>query len=75
MNNSNSDNSDVQLVEQLNHKVAEVKAEIAKVIVGQDEIINQLIISLLSRFSKLLFDHIISLRRLTFLINHFKTIT
>jgi MoxR-like ATPase len=44
-----SDNNDVQLVEQLNKKVLEIKSEIAKVIVGQDEIINQLIISLLSR--------------------------
>jgi len=43
------DNNDVQLVEQLNKKVSEIKSEIAKVIVGQDEIINQLIISLLSR--------------------------
>ncbi|MCK7523271.1 MAG: AAA family ATPase [Ignavibacteriales bacterium] len=43
------DNNDVQLVEQLNKKVTEIKSEIAKVIVGQDEIINQLIISLLSR--------------------------
>jgi len=44
-----SDNADVQLVEQLNKKVTEIKSEIAKVIVGQNEIINQLIISLLSR--------------------------
>jgi len=43
------DNNDVQLVEQLNKKVSVIKSEIAKVIVGQDEIINQLIISLLSR--------------------------
>jgi len=42
-------NNDVQLVEQLNKKVTEIKSEIAKVIIGQDEIINQLIISLLSR--------------------------
>ena len=48
MSNSNSD-KDVQLVEQLNKKIGEVKTEIAKVIVGQDEIINQLLISLLSR--------------------------
>lgn len=49
MNNSNSDTNDVQLVGQLNQKVLEIKSEISKVIVGQDEIINQLIISLLSR--------------------------
>lgn len=49
MNEFSSDKNDVQLVEQLNIKVTEIKSEIAKVIVGQDEIINQLIISLLSR--------------------------
>lgn len=49
MSKLGSENNDVQLVEQLNKKVSEIKSEIAKVIVGQDEIINQLIISLLSR--------------------------
>ena len=49
MSETSSDNNDVQLVEQLNKKVLLIKSEIAKVIVGQDEIINQLIISLLSR--------------------------
>ena len=49
MSKLSADNNDVQLVEQLNKKVSEIKSEIAKVIVGQDEIINQLIISLLSR--------------------------
>jgi len=49
VSNSNSANNDVQLVEQLNKKISEVKTEIAKVIVGQDEIINQLLISLLSK--------------------------
>ena len=49
MNELGSDSNDVRLVEQLNEKVIEIKSEIAKVIIGQDEIINQLIISLLSR--------------------------
>jgi MoxR-like ATPase len=49
VSNSISESNDVQLVEQLNNKIREVKSEIAKVIVGQDEIINQLLISLLSR--------------------------
>lgn len=49
MSKLSPDNNDVQLVEQLNKKVSVIKSEIAKVIVGQDEIINQLIISLLSR--------------------------
>jgi len=49
VNELSSVNNDVQLVEQLNKKVTEIKSEIAKVIVGQDEIINQLLISLLSR--------------------------
>jgi len=42
-------NDDVQLVEQLNDTVKKIKSEIAKVIVGQNEIIEQLLISLLSR--------------------------
>ncbi|MFO7447372.1 MAG: MoxR family ATPase [Ignavibacteriaceae bacterium] len=42
-------NGDVQLVEQLNEKVKNIKSEIAKIIIGQDEIIEQLLISLLSR--------------------------
>lgn len=49
MSETKSGIDDVQLVEQLNKKVKTVKSEIAKVIVGQDEIIDQLIISLLSR--------------------------
>ena len=49
MSQTSAINNDVQLVEQLNKKVTEIKSEIAKVIIGQDEIINQLIISLLSR--------------------------
>ena len=40
---------DVQLVESLNNAVKKIKEEIAKVIIGQDEIIDQLLISLLSR--------------------------
>ncbi len=45
----NSGINDVQLVEQLNKKIKDVKSEISKVIIGQEEIIDQLIISLLSR--------------------------
>ncbi len=40
---------DVELVEKLSEKVKKVKSEIAKVIVGQDDIIDQLLISLFSR--------------------------
>jgi MoxR-like ATPase len=40
---------DVELVEKLSEKIKKVKSEIAKVIVGQDEIIDQLLISLFSR--------------------------
>jgi MoxR-like ATPase len=40
---------DVQLVEKLNDTVKKIKAEIGKVIIGQNEIIDQLLISLLSR--------------------------
>lgn len=41
--------NDVELVQKLNKKIAEVKSEIAKIIVGQDEIIDQLIIALMSK--------------------------
>jgi MoxR-like ATPase len=40
---------DVRLVEELAHKVSEIKKEISRIIIGQDVIIDQLIISLLSR--------------------------
>lgn len=40
---------DVQLVDRLNDSVKKIKSEIAKVIVGQDAIIDQLIIALISR--------------------------
>jgi MoxR-like ATPase len=40
---------DVQLVEELSDKIKQIKSEIAKSIIGQDDIIDQLIISLLSR--------------------------
>ncbi len=40
---------DVQLAEQLSESVKKIKNEIAKVIVGQDEIIDQLLVSLLSK--------------------------
>lgn len=49
MSNVKSGTDDVQIVEQLNKKIAEVKSEIAKVIIGQDEVIEQLLISLFSR--------------------------
>jgi MoxR-like ATPase len=41
--------NDVKLVEELSDTVKRIKNEIAKVIVGQDEIIDQLLISLFSR--------------------------
>lgn len=41
--------NDVELVQKLNKKITEVKSEISKVIVGQDEIIDQLIIALMSK--------------------------
>ncbi len=49
MKNEEALNQDVQLVEKLNEKVSEIKTEIAKVIVGQNEIIEQLLISLLAK--------------------------
>jgi MoxR-like ATPase len=41
--------TDVKLVEHLNGAIKKIKSEIAKVIIGQEEIIDQLLISLLSR--------------------------
>ena len=46
---NNNQNSDVQLVEQLAGSVKSIKKEIAKVIIGQDEIVDHLLLSLLSR--------------------------
>ncbi len=43
-----TENKDVELVENLSNKIKQVKSEIAKRIVGQDEIIDQLLIALLS---------------------------
>lgn len=41
--------NDVELVEQLKDSVQNIKKEIAKVIIGQDEAINNLLVSLLAR--------------------------
>ncbi len=49
MNNETAINNDVQLVEKLNSTVKKIKTEIGKVIIGQDQIIDQLLISLFSR--------------------------
>jgi MoxR-like ATPase len=49
LKNDPSGKQDVELVNQLAGKIKEVKTEIAKVIVGQEEIIDQLLISLLAR--------------------------
>ncbi len=49
MENINQNQNDAKLVEQLSGKVKELKKEIAKVIVGQEEIIDKLLLSLLAR--------------------------
>jgi MoxR-like ATPase len=49
LENDPTGKQDVELVNQLAGKIKEVKTEIAKVIVGQEEIIDQLLISLLAR--------------------------
>ncbi len=49
MKTDDNQKNDVKLVEQLNETIKKIKAEIAKVIIGQDEIIDQLLISLLAR--------------------------
>ena len=49
MNITEEASNDAQLVEKLNETVLKIKEEIGKVIIGQDEIIDQLLISLLAR--------------------------
>ncbi|MBN1301351.1 MAG: MoxR family ATPase [Melioribacteraceae bacterium] len=43
------DKNDIQLVEKLKQSISEIKSEISKVIIGQDEIIDNLLISLFSK--------------------------
>ena len=49
MKTDDNQKNDVKLVEQLNETIKKIKIEIGKVIIGQDEIIDQLLISLLAR--------------------------
>jgi len=49
LKNDQTGKQDVELVDQLSGKIKEVKTEIAKVIVGQEKIVDQLLISLLAR--------------------------
>lgn len=49
MNNTGIVKDDVELVEKLNESVKKIKNEIGKIIIGQEEIINQLLIALLSK--------------------------
>ncbi len=49
MSNIGKSADDVQLAERLSESVKKIKNEIAKVIIGQEEIIDQLLISLLSK--------------------------
>ena len=49
MKDENVSDKDVELVEKLNDKIKQVKSEIEKKIVGQEEIIEQLLISLFAR--------------------------
>lgn len=49
MSAENISGNDVKLVENLNQTVQQIKQEIGKVIIGQDEIINNLLISLICR--------------------------
>jgi MoxR-like ATPase len=45
----NTTGDDVKAVEQLSDSLAKIKAEIAKVIVGQEQIVNDLLVSLIAR--------------------------
>ena len=46
---SENNSGDVELVKYLNSKFRELKKEVAKVIIGQESIIDQIIIAILSR--------------------------
>src|SRR5690242_11058757 len=48
-NGSTSSQGDVELVRYLNTKYSELRKEVAKVIVGQDAVIDQIIIAILSK--------------------------
>lgn len=45
----NTESKDIQLVEKLNHSVKSLKSEIGKVIIGQNEIVESLLIALLAK--------------------------
>jgi MoxR-like ATPase len=49
LSTENFSDNDVKLVENLNATITEIKREIGKVIIGQEEVINNLLISLLCR--------------------------
>jgi MoxR-like ATPase len=49
LSSENFSDNDVKLVEDLNATISKLKKEIGKVIIGQDEVINNLLISLLCR--------------------------
>jgi len=49
LKNQTASNQDVELVEKLSTKIKQVKSEIAKRIIGQEDIIDQLLISLFAR--------------------------
>ena len=49
MKDQTASNQDVELVEKLSTKIKQVKTEIAKRIIGQEDIIDQLLISLFAR--------------------------
>lgn len=46
---SSKDTNDVEMVKYLNRKYSELKKEVAKVIIGQESVIDQIIIAILSR--------------------------
>ncbi len=54
MTDSKIAKNDVELIENLSSHIKEIKKEIAKIIVGQDEIINDLLVSLFSKGHALL---------------------
>ena len=49
LNNTNNDFNDIELVSELQKSIANIKTEVSKVIIGQEEIIDNLLTSLLAK--------------------------
>ena len=71
MKDQKGSDKDIELVQKLNNKITKVKSEIRKIIVGQEDIVDQLLISLFSR-GHCLFSYRKRYKRLASRISGFK---